>query len=107
MLAVKVRPPERGRRRVREMEREKLRKWLENPVTFVKWLVFAGITGLVCGGVATAFYHTFSAVTDLRHANPWLLWLLPVGGLAIVLLYRICGMEGDRGRKRERGREGV
>ena len=97
MLAVKVRPPERGRRRVREMEREKLRKWLENPVAFIKWLMFAGITGLVCGGVATAFYHTFSAVTDLRHAHPWLLWLLPAGGLAIVLLYRVCGMEGDRG----------
>ena len=33
----------------------------------------------------------------LREANPWLLWLLPLGGVAIVLLYRICGMEKDRG----------
>ena len=71
--------------------------WLEQFVTFVKWLVFAGVTGVVCGGVATAFYLVFSQVTQLRHANPWLLWLLPVGGLAIVLLYRICGMERDRG----------
>ena len=37
------------------------------------------------------------AVTGLRGANPWLLWLLPLGGVAIVLLYRVCGMEGDRG----------
>ena len=39
----------------------------------------------------------FHAVTDLRHANPWLLWLLPLGGVAIVQLYRVCGMAGDRG----------
>ena len=70
---------------------------LEQPGTFVKWLVFAGISGVLCGGVATAFYYAFDAVTGLRDANPWLLWLLPLGGVAIVLLYRVCGMEGDRG----------
>ena len=79
------------------METKKVPAWLEHPAAFVKWLIFAGISGLLCGGVATAFYYVFDAVTDLRHANPWLLWLLPLGGVAIVLLYRICGMEGDRG----------
>ena len=79
------------------METKKVPAWLEHPAAFVKWLIFAGISGLLCGGVATAFYYAFSSVTDLRHANPWLIWLLPVGGLAIVLLYRVCGMEGDRG----------
>lgn len=79
------------------METKKVPAWLEHPAVFVKWLIFAGISGLLCGGVATAFYYAFSSVTDLRHANPWLIWLLPVGGLAIVLLYRVCGMEGDRG----------
>ncbi|WP_297212741.1 chloride channel protein [uncultured Flavonifractor sp.] len=69
----------------------------EHALTFVKWFVFAGICGVVCGGVATAFYYAFSAVTGLRRANPWLLWLLPLGGVAIVWLYRVCGMEGDRG----------
>ena len=44
-----------------------------------------------------AFYYALNAVTALREANPWLLWLLPLGGVAIVLLYRICGMEKDRG----------
>ena len=75
----------------------RLRQLLEQPGTFVKWLVFAGISGVLCGGVATAFYYAFDAVTGLRDANPWLLWLLPLGGVAIVLLYRVCGMEGDRG----------
>ena len=80
------------------MERNgRWRELLEQPETFVKWLVFAGVSGLLCGGVATAFYYAFEAVTGLRRANPWLLWLLPLGGVAIVLLYRVCGMEGDRG----------
>ena len=69
----------------------------EHALVFVKWLIFAAICGLVCGGVATAFYYTFSAVTDLRHARPLLFFLLPLGGVAIVQLYRVCGMAGDRG----------
>ena len=77
--------------------RARLRELLEQPGAFVKWLVFAGVSGLLCGGVATAFYYAFEAVTGLRHAHPWLLFLLPLGGVAIVLLYRVCGMEGDRG----------
>ena len=76
---------------------ERLRELLEQPATFVKWLVFAAVSGVLCGGVATAFFYAFDAVTALRLTHPWLLWLLPLGGAAIVLLYRVCGMEGDRG----------
>ena len=80
------------------MDGTKLRRdLLEQPLTFVKWLAFAGIIGLVAGGVSTAFYYALTGVTDLRIAHPWLIWLLPVGGAAIVLLYRVCGMEKDRG----------
>ena len=80
------------------MERNgRLSALLEQPGTFVKWLVFAAVSGAVCGGVAAAFYHAFETVTALRHARPWLVFLLPLGGAAIVLLYRACGMEGDRG----------
>lgn len=69
----------------------------EHALIFVKWLIFAAICGVVCGGVATAFYYAFSTVTNLRHAHPLLILLLPLGGVAIVQLYRVCGMAGDRG----------
>ena len=69
----------------------------DHALTFIKWLAFAAICGVVCGGVATAFYYAFSVVTDLRHAHPALIFLLPLGGVAIVQLYRVCGMAGDRG----------
>ena len=81
----------------KERTEGRLRRLLEQPGTFLKWVLFAGVIGLTAGGVSTAFYYALNAVTALREANPWLLWLLPLGGVAIVLLYRICGMEKDRG----------
>lgn len=81
----------------KERTEGRLRRLLEQPCTFLKWVLFAGVIGLTAGGVSTAFYYALNAVTALREANPWLLWLLPLGGVAIVLLYRICGMEKDRG----------
>ena len=70
---------------------------LEQPVTFGKWVVFALIIGLTAGAVSTAFYYALDGVTALRAAYPRLIWLLPAGGVAIVALYRVCGMERDRG----------
>ncbi len=69
----------------------------EDPIVFLRWLLFSAVIGLVAGTVSTAFYYTFHWVTETRTAHPWLLWLLPVGGIVIVLLYRLCGIEIDRG----------
>ena len=73
------------------------RALFDHPLAFLRWLLFAAIIGVVAGGVSTAFYYAFLWATELRIAHPWLLWLLPVGGIAIVLLYRVCGMSRDRG----------
>ena len=73
------------------------RAFIDHPLAFLRWLLFAAIIGVVAGGVSTAFYYAFVWATELRIAHPWLLWLLPVGGVAIVLLYRVCGMARDRG----------
>lgn len=69
----------------------------DQPFTFIKWLLFACIIGIVVGLVSITFYYAFDFVTELRLAHPWLLYLLPVGGVAIILLYRVSGMEKDRG----------
>ncbi|MGI5978114.1 MAG: chloride channel protein [Oscillospiraceae bacterium] len=67
------------------------------PLILLKWVLFACIIGLVVGAVSTGFYLSFEYVTGLRMRHGWLLWLLPLGGIAIVQLYRACGMEKDRG----------
>ncbi len=72
-------------------------RFAEDPVVFLRWLLFAAIIGLVAGAVSTAFYYAFHWATETRTAHPWLLWLLPMGGAVIVLLYRICGITKDGG----------
>ncbi len=55
----------------------------------VKWVLLAVIIGLAVGLVGTAFYFCFDWVTRLRMENPWLIFLLPAAGLAIVAAYRL------------------
>ncbi len=78
-----------------------LRRWgraiWENGCTFLKWILFACIIGVVVGGVGAGFHHAIEAVTALRGQYPWLLWLLPVAGLLIVASYQVTGMSDDRG----------
>ena len=76
---------------------QRLRRRLDHPIIFLRWLLLSALIGVVAGGVSTAFYYAFFAVSDLRHHHPWLIFLLPVGGLAIAALYHVCGMDKDRG----------
>ena len=77
--------------------KDRLSRFAEDPIVFLRWLLFAAAIGLAAGAVSTAFYYAFAWATNLRSGHPWLLFLLPVGGVAIVLLYRVCGMEKDGG----------
>lgn len=56
---------------------------------FLKWTGLALLVGAVCGLIGTAFHYTIHFAGELRESNPLLIYLLPVGGMAIVLLYYI------------------
>ena len=62
----------------------------------VKWVIFAILVGGIVGLCGTAFYFCLTFVTVLRGQNPWLLYLLPVGGL----------IPSSAGRKRYRDQSG-
>lgn len=66
-------------------------------LSFARWLLLSCGTGLLVGLVAVAFHHGIRLATETRLAHPAVLLLLPVAGAAIVLLYRVCDMERDRG----------
>lgn len=68
-----------------------------NLIHFVMWGCGGLCIGFVIGLVGIAFHLSLEWATEFRTENPWLLWLLPIGGLAIVLAYRLAGMEKDRG----------
>ena len=59
-----------------------------------KWLGVALVTGALCGALGSAFHIGVEYATQLRGAHAWLLYLLPLLGLAIVGLYKLLGMEG-------------
>ena len=61
----------------------------------VKWLALATVTGIGCGAVGSAFHIGVHEVTLLREEFPWLLYLLPVAGLAIVGFYKLTKTEGQ------------
>jgi len=64
---------------------------------FLKWLVISTLVGVIVGSICAGFGHTLIFVNSLRQQHPWILLGLPVGGLAIVFLYRVCKNADDRG----------
>ena len=63
-------------------------------VTLLKWIVLGGVIGLVGGIIGSLFHIGVDTATQVRLAHPWVLYLMPVGGLAIVGLYRLTKTEG-------------
>ncbi len=62
-------------------------------LAILKWIAVAAAVGAVGGLVGVAFHVSVEKVTELRTANDWIVFLLPVGGLAIAGLYKLFKME--------------
>ena len=62
---------------------------------FLKLISASLVLGTIGGGVGAAFSHLIGLVTELRTANDWLLYLLPLCGVAIVFLYKKLGIYGQ------------
>lgn len=63
----------------------------------LKWLVMilsAAAVGVICGIVGGAFARSISFVTELRAEYKWVIFLLPLGGLASAALYKFSKAEG-------------
>ena len=69
----------------------------QNLLVLLKWTGFSLLSGLLIGGVSTLFATLLGKAIQLRAAYSWLLFLLPVAGLAITALYHFCGQSNDRG----------
>ncbi len=77
---------------------KKIKSSLNYVKTFIKWCLIAVVVGAVGGLVGTAFHKSVDCVTEVRHVTPWLIFLLPVGGIIIVALYRLCKMNEGTNR---------
>lgn len=61
---------------------------------FAKWSAIASVIGVAGGLVGTAFYKSVGLATTVREANPWLIYLLPAGGVIIAGIYKLTKSEG-------------
>ncbi|MBE6563611.1 MAG: chloride channel protein [Ruminococcaceae bacterium] len=64
---------------------------------FLKWTAFSLAVGAIGGLLGSAFHYTLHGVTHLRGEHPWLIFLLPTGGILTVCLYKLSGLTGNRG----------
>ena len=62
-----------------------------------KWGLLGILIGILGGLIGTAFHYVLNFVTEVREHNTWLIFLLPLGGLLSVGIYKLAGMQGNRG----------
>ena len=60
---------------------------------FLKWVLLAVIVGIIGGCIGTAFNICVTYASNIRQAHSWLIYLLPLGGLMIVLSYKISRVQ--------------
>ena len=65
--------------------------------TFLKWAFLGLLMGVLGGLIGAGFHHALHAVTHIRSQNTWLIFLLPLGGLVSVGIYRIFKLRSNRG----------
>ncbi len=63
----------------------------------VKWALLVAPVGLAVGTACAAFLWSLEKVTTLRWEQPWLLYLLPVAGVLVGLLYHWLGRSVESG----------
>jgi H+/Cl- antiporter ClcA len=62
-----------------------------------RWLVLIVPVAVLIGSAVALFLWSLDLVTAQRWSAPWLVWLLPLGGVAIGLLYHTAGRSAEGG----------
>lgn len=63
----------------------------------LKWTLLTVPLAIVTGVLIALFLWSLDVVTEYRWQHEWLLWLLPVAGIVIYLLYRLWGKNAEAG----------
>ena len=64
---------------------------------FFRWGFLGVIMGVLGGLLGAGFHHVLHFVTHLRSEHTWLIFLLPLGGLFTVVLYKVLKLQNNRG----------
>ncbi|HEX3356368.1 MAG TPA: voltage-gated chloride channel family protein [Tepidisphaeraceae bacterium] len=64
---------------------------------FLKWVLIASPVGAIIGAAVALFLWSLDLATRTRWNHPWLLFLLPLAGIAIGLMYHFLGRSVEAG----------
>lgn len=64
---------------------------------FLRWSLIAVLVGGAAGAFSTAFGHCINYATAYRSEHDWMIYFLPLAGIIIVFLYKICDYEKNKG----------
>jgi H+/Cl- antiporter ClcA len=70
---------------------------IERALYVARWIVLASLVGVIAGIGSAVFIGGLNWATTTRTNNNWLIWLLPVAGLVIGLMYHYGGKGLERG----------
>ena len=87
---------------------ENIKTGVKYITAFAKWVVIAVIVGIIGGILGSAFHLSIDFVTELREEKSFIIFLLPLGGIAIAALYKLFSAKGkiDTNRVIESVRDG-
>ena len=66
-------------------------------IFIVKWLFIAVIMGIIVGSASALFLTSLHKAESVREANRWIIWFLPLGGMAVGLMYHYWGKNSEAG----------
>ena len=69
----------------------------KNILLTFKWIFICALIGIFSGSASAFFLVSLEWVTQFRESYNWILWLLPMGGLSIGLIYHYLGKEVVKG----------
>ena len=77
--------------------KHKLNHNFSRSVIIGKWIIFSVVIGAFMGAVGSIFYHSIEFVATFRQNNPYILFLLPIGGVITLFLYHVAHYDNDGG----------
>ena len=66
-------------------------------IIVIRWCILSVLMGIIGGLLGAGFHHVLHFVTHIRSEHMWLIFLLPLGGLLTVLIYRHPQMKVNKG----------
>lgn len=64
---------------------------------FMRWIFISVIIGLITGIIGIIFQRSVAWANEFRIAHSFLIYCLPIGGLFIILFYRLCKIDPKTG----------